>query len=269
MSSHRIVRVMGTVFSVDVRDRHVGTTVLDALAGYWRRVDATFSTYLPASDISRLARGEIGIADAHPDVATVLTLCAEAAARTGGFFSATAAGRLDPSGLVKGWSVEQGARILRAAGAGAFCINGGGDVWVAGEPEPGRPWSVGVADPADPGRVLAVVRGPRGEVPGTGSPGQHGLAVATSGTAERGAHVVNPFTGRPTTDLVAVTVAGPSLTWADAYATAAMAMGRRAMDWLGSLPGYAAIAVRADGSIWHAPGSWPQASDRRAGCPRL
>src|SRR6266852_4770 len=136
MPSRRAVPVMGTVFSVDVRDRHLSGAVLDAVASYWHRVDATFSTYRPASDISRLCRGEISIADAHPDVAAVLNLCAEASDRTGGFFSATAAGRLDPSGLVKGWSVEQAARMLRAAGASAFCINGGGDVWVAGEPEP-------------------------------------------------------------------------------------------------------------------------------------
>jgi hypothetical protein len=50
--------------------------------------------------------------------------------------------------------------------------------------------------------------------------------------------------------LVAVTVAGPSLTWGDAYATAAMAR----------LPGYAAMTVRADGGIWHTPGFASQAS---------
>jgi thiamine biosynthesis lipoprotein len=244
---------MGTVFGVDVRDEHIGAGVLDALTDYWRRVDATFSTYRPGSDVSRLARGEITVTGAHPDVATVLSLCAEASARTGGFFSATAAGRLDPSGLVKGWSVQQAAGMLRAAGARAFCINGGGDVWVAGEPEPGRPWLVGVADPADPGRVLTVVPG-------------RGLAVATSGTAERGAHIIDPFTGRAATDLASVTVTGPSLTWADAYATAAMAMGHRARDWLSRLRGYAAIAVGANGGVWRTAGFPSQASPHRPSC---
>jgi thiamine biosynthesis lipoprotein len=60
--------------------------------------------------------------------------------------------------------------------------------------------------------------------------------------------------------LVAVTVAGPSLTWGDAYATAAMAMGDRARSWLTRLPGYAAMTVRADGGIWHTPGFASQAS---------
>jgi FAD:protein FMN transferase len=252
MPSRRAVPVMGTVFSVDIRDPHIGDSMTDALARYWRQVDATFSTYRPASDITRLRRGEITVADAHPDVATVLSLCAKACARTCGFFCATATGRLDPSGLVKGWSIENAARMLRAAGATAFCINGGGDVYVAGEPEPGRAWAVGVADPADRTRVLAVVPG-------------RDLAVATSGTAERGAHVIDPFTGRAATDLVAVTVTGPSLTWADAYATAAVAMGSRALDWLGRLPGYAAIAVRADGRIWHSAGFASQASLHPAG----
>jgi len=247
MPSRQAVPVMGTVFSVDIRDRHIGDAMTEALARYWRQVDATFSTYRDASDISRLRRGEISLASASRDVPTVLGLCARASARTGGFFSATATGRLDPSGLVKGWSVEQAARMLRAAGATRFCINGGGDVYAAGEPEPGRAWGIGVADPADRARVLALIPG-------------RDLAVATSGTAERGAHVTDPFTGRPATDLSAVTVTGPSLTWADAYATAAIAMGHQARDWLCRLPGYAAIAVRADGSTWHTPGFASRAS---------
>jgi hypothetical protein len=131
--------------------------------------------------------------------------------------------------------------MLRAVGATAFCINGGGDVYVAGQPEPGRAWAVGVADPADRTRALAVVPG-------------RDLAVATSGPAERGTHVINPFTGRPATGLISVTVTGPSLTWADAYATAAIAMGESARGWLDRLPGYEAMAVRPDGSAWRTSG---------------
>ncbi len=52
-------------------------------------------------------------------------------------------------------------------------------------------------------------------------------AVATSGTYERGAHVLNPFTGRPATELVSVTVVGPELTTADAYATGGLGHGGR------------------------------------------
>ena len=58
------------------------------------------------------------------------------------------------------------------------------------------------------------------------------LAVATSGAYARGEHVVDPHTGRAAERLLSVTIAGPDLATADAYATAAFAMGaaRAALD---------------------------------------
>ncbi len=67
-----------------------------------------------------------------------------------------------------------------------------------------------VADPHDPDRLVAVV------------PLRTG-AVATSGTARRGAHVVDARTGRPPSGLASVTVVGESLTAVDIDATAAEA----------------------------------------------
>lgn len=44
---------------------------------------------------------------------------------------------------------------------------------------------------------------------------------------------------------------GPSLTWADAYATAAFVMGREGLGWVASHPGYGALAVTAeDRTLW-------------------
>ena len=80
-------------------------------------VDATFSTYRDDSDISRLGRAELRIDECAPEVAAVLAMCAQATLRTDGYFNAMAGGRLDPSGLVKGWSVEQVSRRLEAAGS--------------------------------------------------------------------------------------------------------------------------------------------------------
>jgi hypothetical protein len=45
-----------------------------------------------------------------------------------------------------------------------------------------------------------------------------------------------------------------------------MAMGHRARDWLGSLHGYAAIAVGANGGVWHTARFASQASPHRPGC---
>jgi FAD:protein FMN transferase len=232
---------MGTVFSIDVRDPGAWTEAIADVVGWLHHVDAVFSTYRPGSDISRLRRRELRPADADPDVAVVLDLCARVQSETGGHFSALAGGRIDPTGLVKGWAVEAASRRLRGHGSVNHAVNGGGDVQLAGEPEPGREWTVGIADPHDRTRVLTTVSGTD-------------FAVATSGTAERGAHLTDPFTGRPVTHLASATVTGPSLTRADAYATAAFVLGRAALDWIDTVPGYAALLVAPDGTLTRSGG---------------
>ncbi|MFI9723281.1 FAD:protein FMN transferase [Streptomyces sp. NPDC052396] len=212
--TRHIEHVMGTVFSFDLRDPltpAIGRALAEAVR-WLHRVDEVFSTYRPASAISRLARGETTVGECPAEVGEVLDLCARAERRTDGWFSPTAAGRLDPSGLVKGWAVERAARMLRAAGARNSCVNGGGDLQLSGEAAPGVPWRIGIADPRRPGRLLTTVTG-------------RDLAVATSGSAERGHHITDPHTGRPARALLSVTVVGPSLTWADVHATAAFAKG--------------------------------------------
>ena len=111
--------------------------------------------------------------------------------------------------------------MLRARGARNHAINGGGDARLAGDAAPGRPWTFGIADPHDRRQVIATVSG-------------RDFAVATSGTTERGAHIVGPFTGRPPAGLLSATATGPSLTFADAYATAAFVMGEDALRWIGT-----------------------------------
>jgi thiamine biosynthesis lipoprotein len=234
---------MGTVFSFDVRGgepRAVKAALEEAVAGL-HRVDAVFSTYREDSQISRLARGDLTVEDCDPEVAEVLELGAEAERLSDGWFSLRYEGQLDPTGIVKGWAVERAARALAAAGATGVSLNGGGDVQLLGAPEPNRPWRVGVADPLRPGGLAAVVS----------AAGASELAVATSGTAERGAHIVDPRTGRSAvTDLVAVTVVAPSVTWADCWATAAFAMGsREGLRWLESLPDVEALLITAGDEV--------------------
>ncbi|SDD37820.1 FAD:protein FMN transferase [Streptomyces prasinopilosus] len=234
---------MGTVFSFDVRGGRpaaVQAALEDAIAGL-RRVDEVFSTYRDDSQISRLARGELTVGECDPEVAEVLELAAEAERVSGGWFSTRYRGRLDPTGIVKGWAVERAARRLAEAGAVGVSLNGGGDVQLLGTPGAGRPWRVGVSDPLRPGGLAAVVS----------AAGADELAVATSGTAERGDHIVDPRTGRPAvTDLVAVTVVAPRLTWADCWATAAFAMGsREGLAWLETLPGVEALLITAGDEV--------------------
>jgi FAD:protein FMN transferase len=241
--------VMGTMVSFDIRDTGPGTAEgLRRAVAWLHRVDAVFSTYRSDSQVSRLGRGELALADCDPEVAEVLALGAEAERASGGWFSvragAAAGVPLDPSGVVKGWAVERASAILREAGSVRHSVNGGGDVQTAGEPEPGRGWHLAVAHPLHPGAFATVVRG-------------SGIALATSGTAERGAHILDPRTGVPVSggDLASVSVVGPSLTAADIAATSAFAMGGpSARAWLERQPGLDGFAVTADGRAWWTSG---------------
>ncbi|MCX5150785.1 FAD:protein FMN transferase [Streptomyces sp. NBC_00320] len=239
-----VEHVMGTVFSFDIRDEPTPAIRL-ALTEAVRRlheVDAVFSTYRPDSHISRLDRGEIHLDDCPPEVHEVLSLCAQAAHDTDGWFSVIPAGTLDPSGLVKGWAAEAASRLLHEAGAHHTCVNGGGDLQIRGLASPGTPWRVGIAHPLRPGQLATVITA------------DHDLAVATSGTAERGAHILDPHTGTPVTALASLTLVGPALTLTDTYATAAFARGDDAREWLEALDGYEALVVLPDGREWRTPG---------------
>ena len=232
---------MGTAISVDVRDPSFSTVALDDVFAWFRWVDETFTTYNTQSQVSRLGRGEIDTAGCDACVGWVLERCEELRLAINGFFDAWASGTLDPSGLVKGWSVEVASSMLVERGSTNHCINAGGDIRLRGVPQPGRAWRAGVSHPLAPGRLTVVIEGTD-------------LAVATSGTAERGLHVIDPHTRRPAAALASVTVLGAELTVTDGYATAAMAMGLDAPKWLATLPGHDAYVIDAGSHVWWTPG---------------
>lgn len=72
------------------------------------------------------------------------------------------------------------------------------------------------------------------------------LAVATSGTYERGEHIVDGRTGLPARELVSLSVVAADLTTADAVSTAAFALGRDGIAWAAAQPGCLVHAVDAD-----------------------
>ena len=80
------------------------------------------------------------------------------------------------------------------------------------------------------------------------------MAVATSATYERGAHIVDPRTGLTALSLASVTIVGPDLTLADAYATAVFVMGIDGLDWISDRQGYEAYLVTNDARTLLSPG---------------
>lgn len=232
----RVEQIMGTAISFDVRDPEVAPAALDEAFEYLRDIDSRFSTYKPDSEVSRLSRGDIAEEGCSPDLRHVLDLCDKIRETSQGYFDIRGHrqdGGLDPSGLVKGWALENAARILETAGACNYCINGGGDIVIRGEAAPATPWRIGIRHPLAAEKVVTVVSVRNG-------------AVATSGAYERGEHVRDPFTGKAPNGVLSITIVGPSLTYADAYATAAFAMGPTGLAWVAGLAGYAGCAITAD-----------------------
>lgn len=241
MTTKHVEHVMGTVFSIHVVDDGDWSAAIDETVQFLHWVDDTFSTYRPGSQISRLGRRELRLRDCDPTVREVLGLCADVGLTSDGHFAAVVGGALDPSGLVKGWAIERASDLLTSAGARSHAVNGGGDMQLVGGRSGLQPWRVGIAQPLRPGALATVVAG-------------RDLAVATSGSAERGCHIVDPWTGRALTGLASITVTGPRITLVDAYATAAYVMGAAARDWIEGLNGYEAFAVTADGDCWSTAG---------------
>jgi thiamine biosynthesis lipoprotein len=233
---------MGMPIVVDVRDVD-DAAALEPVFDWFRRADETFSTYRHDSEISRVNRGELALEDAHPDVRSVLARCEELRHETRGYFDVRArrADYADPSGLVKGWSVDRAAALADELGWRNYAINAGGDIRLRGGALPAQSWRVGILHPVERQQVAAVVCG-------------SDLAVATSGAYLRGDHVFDPHTGRPPEGVRSVTITGPDLATADAYATAAFAMGLSGPAWTARLRGYEALTLLVDGRALRTPG---------------
>jgi thiamine biosynthesis lipoprotein len=240
----RVEHVMGMPVIVDVRDDGIPPAVLDAVFGWFEHVDRTFSTYQDDSEVSRINRGELSAENASAELLSVLARCEELRAETAGYFDVRAASpdAIDPSGLVKGWAVDRAAAILDHAGVSSYAINAGGDIRLRGRAVPDSCWRVGIQHPLRTDAVAKVIE-------------TNDLAVATSGEYERGAHVLDPHTHEPPTGILSVTITGPDLATADAYATAAFAMGAdRVIHWTARLRGYEAMTILADGRVLTTPG---------------
>jgi FAD:protein FMN transferase len=233
-----VEHVMGMPISLALRGRHTD----DAVArGAWaeavaalRDVDRVFSTYRPDSFVSRLGRGELTVEECPPEVAEVLALGEVARLQSHGAFDIRRGGVLDPNGVVKGWAVERAVRPLRLLLDTDVCLSAGGDLVCQVADADSPDWRIGIEDPHDPTRVVAVV------------PVRNG-AVATSGLAHRGGHVVDARSGAVPDAVSSVTVVHDDLTWADIDATAAFALGRDAARWLRTRPRRTGVVVWADG----------------------
>ncbi len=238
---HREVEVMGTVVTIDLYGAaHLDAAPLarsvDAAENLLREADEIFSLWKPQSPMSRLRRGELAIGEAPAVTIDVLEECRAARRVSNGWFDPwSMPGGVDPTGLVKGWAAQRALEPLRNQGLSGALVNAAGDVASFGGPAPGVPFRLGVVRPSDPSRLACIVE----------SPG----AIATSGTYERGSHLVNPFTGAAMSSASA-TVTGPDLGLADALATALAVAGPSGLEFVRANHGYEGLLIENADSFY-------------------
>ena len=212
------IHTWGTVIFIDASSSTISESeiqsAIDRTQSFFYQVDNIFSTYKDQSEVSRLRRGELSIADCNADLQEVWGLCVVAKELTDGSFDPWCVeGGFDPSGYVKGWAADRAITILKRAGVEHIQINAAGDLSLAGGVEPGKPWSIGIRHPEEAHTIVKVFDITDG-------------AIATSGTYERGSHIKDPHTGLIAIGARSATVYGPDGGVADALATALIVAGR-------------------------------------------
>ena len=182
-------------------------------------VDQIFSTYISDSQVSKLRKDEIALEETHPYLQKVWHSCLEIKELTEGAFDPWAvAGGFDPSGYVKGWAADQIADQFLKLGAKHIQVNAGGDISVRGGKDASTAWKLGVAHPNQSDQISKIYEITNG-------------AIATSGTAERGDHIIDPQSKTIAVGARSATVIGPDAGMADALATALIVSGRDGSSW--------------------------------------
>jgi thiamine biosynthesis lipoprotein len=226
---------MGTAVSVHIDDdvsRVSAERAWESVYVFLRDIEDRFSTFLPTSEISRINNGELHMLDASPDVVEVLDACTWLEHLSNGVFNARRPdGSIDPAGFVKGWAAERAAGLLLQAGFKSYYLRIGGDIQTHGLQSTGEKWRVGIVDPHDSSRIRSSV-----DIP-------ENWAVATSGTAERGQHIWGKDSLAVNPQFSSMTVIGPHLMWADAFATIGFALGGTGIEWVEKFPDYTAFTL--------------------------
>lgn len=218
---------MGMTITIEIIDRGAEEKIFDQAFAYFSHIDEKFSTYKHTSEIAAVNDGKITGNEQSEEMRLILALCEETRRATGGYFDIkTPSGKLDPSGLVKGWAILNVAQLILKNGFRNFYVDAGGDIQTCGRNTDGVEWSIGIRNPWNEAEVVKTVYA-------------SDKGVATSGTYIRGLHVYDPKRdGAPVNDIVSLTVIGPNIYEADRMATAAFAMGKAGINYIESLPGF-------------------------------
>jgi thiamine biosynthesis lipoprotein len=153
---------------------------------------------------------------------------------------------LDLGGIAKGFAVDIAAGVLRHRGLNGF-IDAGGNQYLLGTPPGKTRWTVGIKNPDERGKVIAVVETAETSV----STSADSYNVLQAGGRTIG-HILDPQTLQPAARSLSATILSRDGTLADAMSKAAFVLGPKAgLALVDSFPGMSAVIVyRApDGTI--------------------
>ncbi len=218
--------LMGMPITVEVVDAKVTESDLASVFDYFSYVDRVFSTYKKDSEISRFNAGVLTKKQLSADVRQILQLAEDTKRESNGYFNIQHNGKIDPSGIVKGWAIYNAYTLLKGHGFQNFYVDAGGDIQVSGKNEKSERWKVGIRNPFNRDEIVKVVW-------------LENKGIATSGLYVRGNHIYNPHKPDiPITGIASMTVIGPTVYDADRFATAAFAMGEKGIHFIEKLPGF-------------------------------
>jgi thiamine biosynthesis lipoprotein len=249
---HHVEQVMGTVVVLDlylndtVERGLVKLHLIEALR-ILHDADAVFSTWQATSALSQLRSGSLTLDQVPTEITDVLAQCAMARTLSEGWFDPWAMpGGVDPTGYVKGWAAQRALAALNDVGVIGALVNAAGDIATCGVPYENTVFRIGVTDPFAPHHLACEV-----DIDG---------AIATSGTYERGQHLIDPWTGQHRARVASASVTGPDLGLADALATALAVAGREFLDVIEALYDYEGFVIERDG-LWNFTTGFPFSSD--------
>jgi thiamine biosynthesis lipoprotein len=221
---------MGMPVTLIIEDETASTDIFEQAYAYFSSVDETYSPYKSNSEVSRINTG-LAESDWSSEMRGIMRLCKDTSTATNGYFDAWHHGKFDPSGLVKGWAINNAAKLLRGLGCRNYYVEAGGDIQVSGLNAAGEPWQIGIRNPFDLQHNVKVVS-------------LTTQGIATSGLYIRGEHIYNPLDPEvPLKEVASLTVIGPNIYEADRFATAAFAMGASGIRFIDTLPGFEAYMI--------------------------
>ncbi len=131
--------------------------------------------------------------------------------------------QLDPGGFGKGYAVERMVEVLRARGVEAAMVSGGASTLygIGAPPDEPQGWRADIRDPKDRDRVVETVY-------------LRDESLSTSGSYEKFftvdgvvySHIMDPRTGMPAKDTLAVSVLAPSAFDTEVWSTALFVNGK-------------------------------------------